>query len=102
MLRLVGRKADGWLPTLGYLKPGELTAANAAIDEAAVAAGRDPRHITRLLNVPAGLPPDELTRLALEDGISVFVVAADDPGTLEQFAGDVAPAVRALVGRERG
>lgn len=102
MLRLVGRKADGWLPTLGYLKPGDLTAANAAIDEAAVAAGRDPRHITRLLNVPPGLPPDELARLALEDGISVFVVAADDPGTLEQFAGDVAPAVRALVGRERG
>jgi len=42
MQRLVGRKADGWLPSLGRLEPGALTAGNRAIDEAAVAAGREP------------------------------------------------------------
>ncbi len=51
MQRLVGRKADGWLPSLGYLKPGALTAGNAVIDEAAVAAGRAPMDIRRILNV---------------------------------------------------
>src|SRR3712207_4513022 len=36
MLRLVGRKADGWLPSLPYVKSlAELAEANAIIDEAA-------------------------------------------------------------------
>lgn len=49
MLGLTGRKADGWLPSLPYLKPGDLRQGNRLIDEAAAAAGRDPREITRLL-----------------------------------------------------
>jgi alkanesulfonate monooxygenase SsuD/methylene tetrahydromethanopterin reductase-like flavin-dependent oxidoreductase (luciferase family) len=51
MLRLVGRKADGWLPSLGVLTPDELRAGNEDIDEAAEAAGRDPHAIRRLINV---------------------------------------------------
>src|SRR5690606_27628524 len=51
MLRLIGRKADGWLPSMSYLKPGELEAGNRIIDEAAREAGRDPREIRRLLNI---------------------------------------------------
>jgi alkanesulfonate monooxygenase SsuD/methylene tetrahydromethanopterin reductase-like flavin-dependent oxidoreductase (luciferase family) len=51
MLRLVGRKADGWLPSLGVLTPDELRAGNKRIDEAAEAAGRDPHAIRRLINV---------------------------------------------------
>ncbi len=51
MLRLIGEKADGWLPSYGYLKPGQLAAGMATIDEAAAAAGRDPREIRRLLNI---------------------------------------------------
>ena len=43
MLRLVGRQADGWLPSLPYLKPGDLSAGNQVIDEAARAAGRTRR-----------------------------------------------------------
>src|SRR3954451_13011648 len=49
MLRLVGRKADGWLPSLSYLKPGDLSAGNSTIDDAARAAGRSPGEIRRLL-----------------------------------------------------
>src|SRR5439155_8036036 len=52
MLSLTGRKADGWLPSLPYLGAGDLAAGNAAIDEAAAEAGRDPAEIRRLLNVP--------------------------------------------------
>ena len=101
MLSLVGRKADGWLPSQPYLRPGDLPRANAAIDEAAVAAGRDPGDITRLLNVAPGQSSEQLARLALEDGISVFVVMGDDPAAMRQFAEEVAPAVRDLVTAER-
>jgi alkanesulfonate monooxygenase SsuD/methylene tetrahydromethanopterin reductase-like flavin-dependent oxidoreductase (luciferase family) len=51
MLRLVGRRADGWLPSLGVLTRDELRAGNELIDEAAEKAGRDPRSIRRLINV---------------------------------------------------
>lgn len=51
MLRLVGEKADGWLPSLGRVGLDGLRAGNARIDEAAAAVGRDPREVTRLLNV---------------------------------------------------
>jgi alkanesulfonate monooxygenase SsuD/methylene tetrahydromethanopterin reductase-like flavin-dependent oxidoreductase (luciferase family) len=51
MLRLVGRKADGWLPSLGVLDREELRAGNALIDAAAERAGRDPRSIRRILNL---------------------------------------------------
>jgi alkanesulfonate monooxygenase SsuD/methylene tetrahydromethanopterin reductase-like flavin-dependent oxidoreductase (luciferase family) len=51
MIRLVGRKADGWLPSLGVLTRDELRAGNKQIDEAAERASRDPRSIRRLLNV---------------------------------------------------
>ena len=36
MLRLTGQKADGWLPSIGYMKPGEFQAGNKIIDEAAI------------------------------------------------------------------
>jgi alkanesulfonate monooxygenase SsuD/methylene tetrahydromethanopterin reductase-like flavin-dependent oxidoreductase (luciferase family) len=51
MLRLVGRKADGWLPSLGVLTRDEMRAGNEQIDAAAEKAGRDPRSIRRLINV---------------------------------------------------
>jgi alkanesulfonate monooxygenase SsuD/methylene tetrahydromethanopterin reductase-like flavin-dependent oxidoreductase (luciferase family) len=51
MLRLVGRKADGWLPSLGVLTREELRRGNQQIDAAAEKAGRDPRLIRRLINL---------------------------------------------------
>jgi alkanesulfonate monooxygenase SsuD/methylene tetrahydromethanopterin reductase-like flavin-dependent oxidoreductase (luciferase family) len=51
MIRLVGRKADGWLPSLGVLSRDGLRGGNEQIDEAAEKAGRDPRSIRRLINV---------------------------------------------------
>jgi len=102
MLALTGRKGDGWLPSLGYMKPGDLDRGNAAIDEAAESVGRDPREIRRLLNVgPLAADPAEfaerLAALAIEDGISTFILAGDDPRLLQQYGEEVAPAVREIV-----
>ena len=80
MLELVGRKADGWLPSLPYLQPGDLQAGNARIDRAARAAGRDPSEIRRLLNVGADQTPEDLARLAVEDRIDTLILMADDAG----------------------
>jgi alkanesulfonate monooxygenase SsuD/methylene tetrahydromethanopterin reductase-like flavin-dependent oxidoreductase (luciferase family) len=101
MLRLVGTKADGWLPSLSYLKPGALEQGNKIIDEAATAAGRDPREIQRLLNVPAGVDVDDLLRYAREHGVSTFIVGTDEPAELERFAAEVIPALREAVDRDR-
>ena len=102
MLRLVGRLGDGWLPTTAGLKPGDLAAGNAIIDAAAAGAGREPQAIRRLLNVgalegPARETAAQLARRALEDGISTFIVTANDPRTMTDFATEVAPRVREAV-----
>lgn len=107
MLALTGRKGDGWLPSLGYLQPGDLAKGNAAIDDAAASVGRDPREIRRLLNIgQLAADPREfaerLARLAIDDGIGTFILAADDPRLLQTYGEDVAPAVREIVARERG
>ncbi|MDQ6741413.1 MAG: LLM class flavin-dependent oxidoreductase [Candidatus Dormibacteraeota bacterium] len=106
MLRLVGRRADGWLPSLPYLKPGDLARGNSLIDAAAAAAGREPEQIRRLLNVapvdaPAREAADDLARLALEDGIGTFIVMGDDPRAIQEFASEIAPRVREAVAEAR-
>ena len=106
MLRLIARKGDGWLPSQAYLKPGDLAAGNAVIDEEATRVGRDPREVRRLLNIgrgPSGAQPwhEELAQLAIEDGVSTFIAVGDDPQVLARFGQDVAPAVRELVNAHR-
>ena len=100
MLRLTGTKADGWLPSLPYLKPGDLEAGNATIDDAAIEAGRDPREIRRLLNVGGDLGVSQMVDLALENGVGSFILAADDPRAMQAFA-DLIPEVREQVTAER-
>jgi alkanesulfonate monooxygenase SsuD/methylene tetrahydromethanopterin reductase-like flavin-dependent oxidoreductase (luciferase family) len=101
MLDLVGRRADGWLPTLPGMEPGGLARGNAIIDDAARAAGRDPRQITRLLNIYPDQTSEALTRMALEDGVSTFIVVSDESEVLERFAAELIPAVREQVARQR-
>src|SRR4051794_8185696 len=115
MLRLTGRVADGWLPSLGYISLEQLADGNAAIDESAEQAGRSPGAVRRLINIggrfaPTGRgfldgPPDqwveELTELALTYGVSTFIPPGDDPDHVRRFALEVAPAVREAVDSER-
>lgn len=101
MLRLTARVADGWLPSLSYMKDGDLGRGNETIDAAARKADRDPREIVRMLNVGTDSTPDELARFALDDGVSTFIVAADTERAIEFVANDLAPAVRELVAEGR-
>jgi alkanesulfonate monooxygenase SsuD/methylene tetrahydromethanopterin reductase-like flavin-dependent oxidoreductase (luciferase family) len=102
MLSLVGREADGWVPSLGYVKPADLVEGNQRIDEAAVAAGRDPRAIRRILNAGADVPVELFTALTVEHGMDTYVIGGlEGPEALRWFASDVTPAVREAVARAR-
>jgi alkanesulfonate monooxygenase SsuD/methylene tetrahydromethanopterin reductase-like flavin-dependent oxidoreductase (luciferase family) len=99
MLSLIGRLADGWVPSLGYLQPSDLAEANKRIDEAATAAGRDPRSIRRIIN--AGFQPaDVLTAFTLDFGMDTYLIS-DDTAAMRKFASDVAPRVREQVEAQR-
>jgi alkanesulfonate monooxygenase SsuD/methylene tetrahydromethanopterin reductase-like flavin-dependent oxidoreductase (luciferase family) len=50
-LRLIAQHADGWVPSLGYMPPNEFRRGAAYLDDAAIAAGRDPRSIRRIYNI---------------------------------------------------
>ena len=102
MQDLVGRKADGWLPSLPVMEPDGLPKGNAIIDDAARAAGRDPRDITRLLNIfPGQQTAEALAQMTLEDGVSIFILASDERDVLERFAAETIPAVREHVAHGR-
>jgi alkanesulfonate monooxygenase SsuD/methylene tetrahydromethanopterin reductase-like flavin-dependent oxidoreductase (luciferase family) len=116
MLQLTGRAADGWLPSLGYLPggPADLDEMNKHIDEGAIAAGRQPSDIRRLLNISGQFsragrslfsgPPqqwaEQMAVINLKYGISGFILAADDAATIEMFAQEVVPATREFVAAE--
>ncbi|MBB5632184.1 alkanesulfonate monooxygenase SsuD/methylene tetrahydromethanopterin reductase-like flavin-dependent oxidoreductase (luciferase family) [Cryobacterium mesophilum] len=104
MLNLVGRAADGWIPSFGYLTSvDQLTGMNRLIDEGAESAGRRPADIRRWLNIGAAdATIDRLVELAVDHGTSGFILAGDDAATMERFAAEVIPAVRAQVSSARG
>jgi alkanesulfonate monooxygenase SsuD/methylene tetrahydromethanopterin reductase-like flavin-dependent oxidoreductase (luciferase family) len=119
MIALTGEVGDGWLPTIEYLPngAGSLAQLNAQIDESAIDAGRSPGDVRRLLNfMRVGISPvsrglldgpvdqwvDQLAALALEEGLSAFLIGGDDARVMATLGGEIAPAVRELVLRERG
>ena len=104
MLRLTGRVADGWVPSYGYLKDiNALAEMNALIDEGASDAGRAPAEIRRWINIGAeDATVERLVHLAVDFGMSGFILAADEPATLERFAAEVIPVVRNKVANARG
>jgi alkanesulfonate monooxygenase SsuD/methylene tetrahydromethanopterin reductase-like flavin-dependent oxidoreductase (luciferase family) len=97
MLSIIGRLADGWVPSYGYVKEPDLVEGNRRIDEAAAAAGRDPRLIRRVLN--AGyLDAATIVPLVVECGMDTLLVAEDEMG---EFMSEVAPRVREEVESRR-
>jgi alkanesulfonate monooxygenase SsuD/methylene tetrahydromethanopterin reductase-like flavin-dependent oxidoreductase (luciferase family) len=109
MLELTGTLADGWLPSIGRMSAEEITDANARIDDAAAAAGRQPEDVVRIANLTGPLTPqtvpqwvDRLTALALTQGFSTFVLDGDEAAGLQVVGQEIAPAVREAVAAERG
>jgi alkanesulfonate monooxygenase SsuD/methylene tetrahydromethanopterin reductase-like flavin-dependent oxidoreductase (luciferase family) len=97
MLALTGAKADGWLPSMSFLDVADLPRMNAAIDDAAVAAGRRAEDIRRMINLSGDFLEDAPVERLLElrsVGMSTFVLAVDSAALLQRFAQEVAPAVR--------
>ncbi|MDX3853456.1 LLM class flavin-dependent oxidoreductase [Streptomyces sp. AK02-01A] len=116
MLRITGRLGDGWLPTNSYAPPERVPELQRVIDEAATAAGRDPRSVQRIYNVmgtvtddgnpvfegqnlvgPPGFWVDTLHRYREELGFDSFLfwpVNADSEAQAALFAEKVAPHVR--------
>ena len=111
MMRVVGRHADGWLPSLPRLPLEELQGRVRMIEEAAERAGRDPRSIRRIANVNGVIadgpvtgwlkgPPEhwihELGALAADHGFDGFVLWSEGEMVeqIGRFAAEVAPALR--------
>lgn len=114
MLRVTADLADAWIPSMGYADPPALGELNARLDERATANGRGPQAVRRMYNVFGrfgrggdflqGTPADwaeQLAGLALDEGISTFVLGTDSPDDVRRFATEVAPAVREQVAAER-
>ena len=118
-LGVLGRLADGWLPSSSYAPPERLPEMQQRIDTAALAAGRQPRDIRRIYNImglitegpvqalftgPVHYWVDELTRLAVEVGMDTFIYwpADDRLRQIERFATEVVPAVQEQVASSRG
>lgn len=103
MLDLVGRAADGWIPSFGYLdSAAALTEMNQRIDDGTASVGRAPTEIRRWINIGAAdATVERLADLALDYGMSGFIVASDDAATLEAFANETIPGIRERVATAR-
>ncbi len=118
LLDFLGRNADGWVPSTGFVPPERLTEFHARIDDGARAAGRDPSVIKRVYNVwgtiterssegflrgPVDQWVEQLTALVVESGMDTFIFgpAKDPVRQVEVFATEVAHAVRAAVATHR-
>ena len=112
MVRITGRLADGWLPSVPRLPLDEIPPRQQSIDEAATRGGRDPEAIRRVANVsgqitdgerngflngPATQWVDDLRRLHDQYRFDSFIFwgEGDPDEQLKRFAQDVVPRVRA-------
>ncbi len=111
MMRVVGRLADGWFPSLPRLPLEDVPGRVRMIEEAADRAGRDPKAIRRIANVNGRIadgpvrgwldgPPEhwisELGTLARDHGFDGFLLWTQDDMVeqIGRLAAEVAPALR--------
>ena len=117
MLGLIGRLADGWVPSMFWAPPERLPELHERVDAGAERAGREQGEIRRVYNLsgtigqsgegvldgPVSLWVEQLTRFALELGMDTFIhwPSGDREHQVRLFANEVAPAVREAVAAER-
>jgi alkanesulfonate monooxygenase SsuD/methylene tetrahydromethanopterin reductase-like flavin-dependent oxidoreductase (luciferase family) len=115
-LELIGRMADGWVPSVGYIGIDGLRSASARIDQVAGEAGREPAAIRRIWNVAGTLTPwyagsgplegpperwaETLAGWARDPGVDAFIFwpPTSEVEPVERFAAEVVPAVRERLG----
>lgn len=117
-LGVLGRLADGWIPSSSYVPPEALPEKLQRIDDSALEVGRQPQEIRRIYNVmgmitngpmqglftgPVEYWVDELTCLVVEIGMDTFIYwpADDRMRQIELFAAEVMPAVKDQVAKVR-
>ncbi|MFD2766684.1 LLM class flavin-dependent oxidoreductase [Micromonospora eburnea] len=129
-LAATGRVADGWIPghAADWLSD-RYRSSRPVIDEAAAAAGRDPREIRTVFNFPGRITDrplpatrdregrwiggsvgqwvEELTGAVLEHGVSGFMLFSPEGGTpdrvsLSHWAKEIVPAVREAIAKKDG
>ena len=118
MLQLIGRMADGWIVSAGYVPPENIPALQAIIDEAAQGAGRDTTAIRRAYNLagtilrpgapsmaarrrgiiagPVSQWADELMRYYSDLRMDTFILwpLGDEEAQIRTFAEEVVPALK--------
>jgi alkanesulfonate monooxygenase SsuD/methylene tetrahydromethanopterin reductase-like flavin-dependent oxidoreductase (luciferase family) len=111
MMRVVGRLADGWLPSIPRMPLEQVAERRAMLDAAAERAGRDPSAIRRIANVNGRIvdgpvngyldgPPEHwieaLSELVADYGFDGFVLWSSDEMVQQigRFGAEVAPALR--------
>ncbi|MGH8775849.1 MAG: LLM class flavin-dependent oxidoreductase [Jiangellaceae bacterium] len=108
-LRLTGRLADGWVPSIGADVLAKLPEMSARVDEGAAEEGRDPSAVRRVYNVsgvitdgpsagflrgPVDQWADDLAGLAVDHRADTLVFWGDGADQLRRFAQEVVPATR--------
>jgi alkanesulfonate monooxygenase SsuD/methylene tetrahydromethanopterin reductase-like flavin-dependent oxidoreductase (luciferase family) len=117
MLRLTGRLADGWVPSLFWAPPERLPGLHEQIDAGADEAGREPREIQRIYNLSGDIgdrrrrhparPTKEVGRIPLRlrararMDTFIFWPSGDHERQVSLFATEVVPGVRQAVSRAR-
>jgi alkanesulfonate monooxygenase SsuD/methylene tetrahydromethanopterin reductase-like flavin-dependent oxidoreductase (luciferase family) len=110
MLRLTGRLADGWIPSLGRMDADAMARARDRIDTAAEKAGRDPAAVLGLCNVSGELtngqrgdgpldgPPEHwvetLAGLTERLGLGAIILPAQSVEQVERLVNEVVPGLR--------
>lgn len=113
-LRLIGRMADGWVPSVGMVGIQAVRESAARLDEATLAAAREPIDVRRIFNIggavtdgargenPMDGPPDRwaatLTEWATDIGVDAFIYWHPNRRSLERFVAEVVPAVQEALG----
>ncbi|HUG49282.1 MAG TPA: LLM class flavin-dependent oxidoreductase [Candidatus Limnocylindria bacterium] len=116
-LGIIGRLGDGWVPSLAYMGPDRYDEARRRLDDAALAAGRQPTDIRRLYNIGGQITDGERGDGPLDGpvehwietlagwaellAVDTFVFSPPGSGTrgIERFAREIVPEVRAATGR---